>query len=257
MMRHVLLGSIVVLTACSGQEAPNNCDHCESPDGAGPEDSTADVSDSTAPDGSSQDAVADTAHDGPADSPAPNEASVDGSSLDAQDAATAADPCPTSGPTGGVELDCDRTCCSADPVCVSQEDDAGTIPRCTAASCSGAPIALPTIAAEYYVVRTPNAPGADPACAQNCSSGSYAYGLGFQLNTNQPNGVSVTVGSPWVIVQSSTPYCPEADAAAQTGCVYIDVYKPVYVLTTDPNAPARNITFYASPTCPADAGAGD
>ena len=72
----------------------------------------------------------------------------------------------------------------------------------------------------------------------------------------------VTVASPWEIVTETVPFCSQYDgggAYVTTNCQwgYILGTTVFYVMTKDPNAPARNITITlssGSQACPADGG---
>jgi hypothetical protein len=71
----------------------------------------------------------------------------------------------------------------------------------------------------------------------------------------------VHVAPPWEIITSSqAPYCTDSTSTVATGAcaaVATHVNANVYVMTRDPNAPARNITFTAltsKPSCPPDGG---
>jgi hypothetical protein len=117
---------------------------------------------------------------------------------------------------------------------------------------------------ETIVLRTPNAPGVDPACAARCPGSGYVYGMGFTIGGTGPMGyVQVTVGAPWIMVWAGDPYCDYFDASGpgqtMTGCLtgLVKGGDYFYVLTKDPNAVARNIevSFSGTPfTCPADGG---
>jgi hypothetical protein len=90
-----------------------------------------------------------------------------------------------------------------------------------------------------------------------CPSGGYVYGLGFSLSVDP--WVLVEVAPPWEIITSTqTRYCADSSAQVSTcAAVATQVNGNVYVMTRDPAAPARNITFTGSstkPSCPADGG---
>jgi hypothetical protein len=152
-----------------------------------------------------------------------------------------ADPCPTA--SGSIHLlhDCDPACCSADPSCAAW--GAGS---CASATCGAGPELMPLN--ESFYVRTPDHPGVDAKCAANCPSAGFVYGLGFKVNLSVSGyyRLLVGVGDPWVILPlSPTPYCPATPSHAQTGCdaLFVSNGDTIYIMTTDPNAPARNITL--------------
>ncbi len=159
------------------------------------------------------------------------------------------DPCPS---PLMVYLDCDPAC-----------SDAGGASLCRPATCGHGPMFLPQ-GWTSGVIRTPDAPGTDPSCASACpSGGAYAYGLGFAYADMGAGGTFlVTVAPPWEIVTETVPYCSEYDggsAYVTTNCQWGNLYGTTvfYVMTKDPNAPARNITITlssGSQSCPADGG---
>jgi hypothetical protein len=164
-----------------------------------------------------------------------------------------ADQCPNlSGPIP-VLLECDPVCCVQDPYCVQHKTDAGVDPQCSSATCDNGPLSHNQLG-PVGIVRTPGSPGVAAKCTSLCPSGGYVYGLGFDF-TSLGSFVKVQVGTPWEIVaHSQTPYCADANAiVTTTGCAVIGIAVDpfVYVMTKDPNAPARNITFQASSTQPA------
>ena len=175
---------------------------------------------------------------------------------DASDAAVyQSDPCPTSTLLMPVAFDCDPTCCSQDPNCAQQKNDAGIDPDCPWATCAAGPTNL-TTSGVNLTTRTADAPGTDPQCASRCPSGGYVYGFGFTLDAANP-WVQIQVGPPWdIITNSQSPYCTDANSSVSTtGCATIAtlVNPTVYIMTRDPSAPARNISFIGSstqPTCP-------
>jgi hypothetical protein len=96
-----------------------------------------------------------------------------------------------------------------------------------------------------FIVRTPQAPGSDPNCATQCDAGGFSYGLGYTVY--RPSGgpaFTARVGAPWVIVKSQVPFC--TDSYSQVGnCESFPTSYGSYILvmTADPNAPARNVSF--------------
>ena len=165
-------------------------------------------------------------------------------------------------------LDCDPACCGAIPSCL--EDAASTVVgsgSCAGATCAGGPLKITVAAADGVptIVRTPDRPGVDPACAAACPMGGYVYGLGLEYPGSEMP-IMVTVGPPWelFIGFNNTLYCPFFDAGkggstpVKTSCLSETFVNDeiIFVMTKDPNAPARDIsiTFGQSTTCPADGG---
>jgi hypothetical protein len=129
---------------------------------------------------------------------------------------------------------------------------------CSTTTCANGPLNIGT--GNDFVIRTPNAPGVDPACASRCPSGGYVFGVGLDFANGGP-WITIGVGAPWEIVSGSrSPFC--ADSTSQvttTGCLsFATATNPnVYIMTKDPNAPARNITVLHTSTmqvCPPDGG---
>jgi len=179
---------------------------------------------------------------------APQDVTVDSWRVDAEAGPPASDACP-SGSGSVTILDCDPSC-------------AGSLSTCLTASCGGGPMALPQNS-PVMVVRTPDAPGTDPACTAACAASGYAYGLGFTFPGIGPVGaVLITVGPPWEIVIGGDPYCDYYDAgqgSVTQGCVSADWQggDSFFIMTKDPNAAARNITISFTSTlqvCPPDGG---
>jgi hypothetical protein len=208
--------------------------------------------------GANDSSDASTAHDSAGgDGPAPTDAARDASGIDAGEPPSDQCPDPNSS-TMPVCLDCDKTCCATDPGCSSAANDAGVDPACAMATCGSGSISAEMFA-QACVVRTPNAPGTDPSCASLCPADGYVYGLGFSTSQSS-NWLMVTVGSPWeVVAGSQTPYCTDSTSKVTTNCASFAtaVTSAFYVMTKDPNAPARNITVTPSLTqtpCPPDGG---
>jgi hypothetical protein len=169
-------------------------------------------------------------------------------STDGDAATLSSDPCPVFVPSYTlVDLDCD-------PACVNQSTGQGA--NCARVSCAGKgtlSAGVPVLA-NTSVVRTPRAPGVDPLCADDCPSHSWAYGLSITVTANTPpnQGIQpykVTVSPPWYLISgTSTPFCQALDASGPTGCLWFDGSsgETIYVVTNDPNAPARNVVFQDS-----------
>jgi hypothetical protein len=174
----------------------------------------------------------------------------------AQFDANAPDPCPVNDPPHKLEIldDCDPVCCGQDPLCQGSTGEAGQLQFCSDATCGSGPATLQENYGLSFVVRTPGHPGIDPACVSDCPDGGFVYGLGLTLNPQAPAIFDITVGPPWKIIQhSNTRYCTANGSTLATGCaVAYGFPQTIYVVTDDPNAPARNITFsvVSTPTCP-------
>ncbi len=222
-------------------------------------------------------ATTDSGHDGTVDS-----APTDSSAADTKDASTdgiadsttglldgsreaeagGPDPCPVNMPgmtNGLVLLDCDPVCCAQDQICRGY--DAGQVlPTCGMATCGSGPVSLNDNNGWSFVIRTPGQPGSDPACATACAADGFVYGFGFTLDPSIPTPFDITVGAPWeIVLHSQAPYCTDSNSTLGTnGCAFSGALYPqtVYVMTKDPNAPARNITFTVvnQPMCPPDGG---
>ncbi len=181
---------------------------------------------------------------------------ADGNVTAPADAAPADDPCPTD---TFVALECDPACGDAD------------VATCASAGC-GLTHSVSLPAHELpYVIRTPSGPGTDAACASQCPGSGYVYGLGFVIPDgppyrDPPTAFQVSVDPPWVIITDSPsvssghfptrPYCDVPDADVESNCVSFvpGASGSIYVMTKDPAAPARNISFQASPAGATPAG---
>jgi len=158
--------------------------------------------------------------------------------FDASDAAEAeppSDPCP---PVLSEWLDCDKKC-NPPPsfLAACQTITCGPTLNVTLGWNQNVPTDPP------YVVRTPEAPGVDPNCATQCPGQGFVYGMGFKVDPSSSGSFVMKVdprGS-WF----TAPPLPFARGPTTLPgqCIWIanTDTRPVYVLTTDPNAPARNI----------------
>lgn len=258
-MKRFILALIVAasVVACSGTPETVTCgpgttlvgSQCAASQDASVSDSSPAL-DGTTPDAFTSDAYA-PAQDG----------SLDSSLLSDGDAGEPPpDPCPIFGPItidGGqhfqqVNYDCDPACATT-PWDGSQSDQAA----CASATCSGGEtlMACSTFCsgntADLTAIRTPNAPGIDSACAKNCPANPWAYGISatyYGIGV----GYTVKVSPPWYLVSgTTTPFCPDA-TSPPTNCLWFDgTTNPiVYIVTTDPNAPARNVISENGPSCP-------
>ncbi len=105
-----------------------------------------------------------------------------------------------------------------------------------------------------WFIRTPEAPGIDSTCARDCPSSPWVYGLSVTLgaDTRAPvdqMGYKVAVPPPWFVVSgTTTPFCPISTSPA-AGCAWFDGSRDTtfYLVTGDPNAPARNVSIQYSP----------
>jgi hypothetical protein len=174
---------------------------------------------------------------------APGDASFD--AADAVDAASVSDPCPVGVPYPAPDMVCDPKCSDAGPTAACNALKCGPTTTVMVGWDQGVHTGFP------YSLRTPEAPGIDPNCVTQCPSGGYVYGFG--LNTNMPYGFgayTVKVGAPWEIIQASqVPYCTDAHSFPPRQCVWDDNASPdqFYIMTKDPNAPARNIVIELQP----------
>jgi hypothetical protein len=169
-----------------------------------------------------------------ADTDAPVDAAVDADSATAQP-----DLCPEAADASYAFLeDCDDHCTQSPQM----------MDRCPDLTCSTVVREIaggfsPSLDTDLF--RTPNAPGTDPQCLTACSQG-YVYGFGFRVGLGF--SIIVRVGDPWVIIAHSLqPYCTDSNSLVLSHCARIDLSPThaeyVFVMTKDPNAPARNITI--------------
>ncbi len=150
------------------------------------------------------------------------------------------DPCPTKKPI----IDCSTGC-------------GGPSASCAQAMCTNTFYSADPKPAFPYVIRTPSKPGTDPACVKQCGNGSTVYGIGLAWNfpVKPMFGMKVTVPKPWFV---KIDYLDDPNHYCLTGkesqcAVYGTVSDNVYVLTTDPTAPAVNAVVEEVPwpaTCP-------
>jgi hypothetical protein len=108
------------------------------------------------------------------------------------------------------------------------------------------------------VLRTPSTPGVDPQCTPICGLGGIVYSLGvnFQIPYVAGKVLKATVTAPWSVWIGNDSVDDLCFTGAQNGCalsVLTNTDRTVYVTTTDPNAPARNVYIEqvaAGSTCP-------
>src|SRR5262249_2491292 len=92
-------------------------------------------------------------------------------------------------------------------------------------------------------VRTPSKPGRDPRC-RTCEAGpSAVYSMQIAVHTDAARAVRVSVAAPWYLRSTGGPYC----GGAEFGCLSIHARVVqgaaglIWVITNDPDAPARNV----------------
>jgi hypothetical protein len=161
---------------------------------------------------------------------------------------TQSDPCPYD-PDSGLSQDpsfieCDPHCGKTYPGFLD-----ASARLCPQTKCSAMPTLPLSLGLGTTVMRTPDAPGTDPNCAVQCPNGDYVYGIGLQISASLGD-LLVRVGSPWEIIEySQKPFCADSHAVVATNCAYVyvpatsGVVEDLYIMTKDPGAPARNITF--------------
>jgi hypothetical protein len=133
---------------------------------------------------------------------------------------------------------------SCDPSCPGPADAGNMCAMATCGPSIAVPVASPSQSPNgFSTIRTPNAPGTDPNCATQCPGGGFAYGIGLAV-TDNPYPFTVAVSPPWVVFAAfaNAPFCP---GSAPSSCLAIKAATTttVNIMTTDPNAPARNVTF--------------
>jgi hypothetical protein len=235
------LGFALLVAACSGASTPSiesQCGKADAPcgsDDASVDAETRGLSDATL-DARETDASSDARPTADAQLSDASEAGVTDAPVDAE---PPSDPCPNPSTTK-VLYDCDTKCFPG--------------ANCSLATCG------PTVTVNLlpfsvpYIVRTPEAPGVDPHCATQCPGSGYVYGLGFNVDGTNPNSLIVRVGEPWEIIEySRTPFCNDSHGYVKTGCAILpDPIGMIFIMTKDPNAPARDISFdlAGTQTCP-------
>jgi hypothetical protein len=127
---------------------------------------------------------------------------------------------------------------------------------------STALLALPSAEVMPYLIRTPEHPGIDGACAAACGAGNIAAGIGFTVSPSMRDAsfevtIAVRVSPPWMIVgpKSLRPFCMDPGTTIRDACALFHPSQgPLFIVTKDPNAPARNVQFDVVPpgtsTCP-------
>jgi hypothetical protein len=228
---------VAIVAACSSTSSPPGITcgrgttladgQCVASDDSGPSDSSLSeegpVQEAAVPQDASPDAT---------ESSAPDADGGDALSLDSSVEAGPSDPCPT---TGAFWFDCD-TQCNPRP---------GDHMACQQATCTGGgSLSSGSVNPQgTSTIRTPAAPGTDPKCATDCPALGLAYGISATLAPFNNTAYQVTVSPPWYLVSTSAPFCTTSMFPATTGCLSFDGTAPetIYIITSDPNAPARNV----------------
>ena len=150
------------------------------------------------------------------------------------------DPCPSA--DAGPVFNCDPNC--------------GTVTR-DLCGATGGEVLVSSSATVPAVFRTPQGPGTQqsfPSCTSPVLDG-VVYGLTFAFVAQPDATVVLRVAEPWEIVVGSYPHdptggytsCPSFSASTFVGCAIVSPSPEAdtfaYVVTKDPNAPSRNITF--------------
>jgi hypothetical protein len=167
--------------------------------------------------------------------------SVSDAPASAADAAPS-DPCPVA--SYSIAQNCDSTCSTLSTTSCSQA-------RCG----SGGQAASISFISSPLAVRTPDAPGTDPDCATECPGGGVAYAMTDLLVVSKD--VDVRVAAPWAVyfqpANGPTPF-PTCPLPAQTSsCVHVPASATegaLFIVTNDPQAPARNVYIEAGDACP-------
>jgi hypothetical protein len=182
--------------------------------------------------------------DGEAEAKSADAATVDSSSADAaadSPTGSSADPCPSS--TYTVLQNCDPTCGALTTSCANSTCQTGIH------SSLGTSAQNPLPA----VIRTPDAPTTDPACHSKCPTSAFTYGLGYLVDFP---AVNIHVSPPWLVayyplaVGIDPNYC--LAASQLSSCVHIPAgtQSLLYIMTTAPSPPARNVYIEAASSCP-------
>jgi len=144
------------------------------------------------------------------------------------------DPCPAK----PVDVNCSSSCAGSP-----------TQLNCSKVKC-GTPFASTLRVKETdlpFVMRTPDKPGTDPACAAStCApTSALAYGMFIRTVFLAGNYFKATVAPPWQFYQHTGGdyYCP----AAEWGQCIVAAGTDVLVGTRDPSAVPRNVVFEPVP----------
>jgi hypothetical protein len=250
-IRRVQLASAIIIAlaiaACSSTKGGATCGPGTTIEGneclAMPADSgVADATNDSAP--TAEASAGDTSANG-ADASRDGATTVDGAEDSAKETGPdgQADPCPQV--PVAIVYDCAGDC---GPGILNDSD-------CQSATCAGGK----TLSAYPYnldstaeVIRTPSTPGTDPVCAANCPSVGWAYAFGVTVNPQSPaQNYKISVAAPWQLLVESTTNCLDASFYQPISCLnfYSSASQTFYVLTKDPNAPARNLTIQQG-ACP-------
>jgi hypothetical protein len=237
------------LASCSGAVAPSFDSNVPACSPGAPLDGG--TCDGSGPASVNNDHPADASRDS-SSPPADSAADADASRLADRDAAADASPdaphsppdmCPVEPGPRFVFLDCDPKC-SPRTLADCAQTTCAPAPRLTLGWTQSTPLTLP------YVLRTPDEPGVDPNCEAQCPGQGFAYGLGFKVDASRSGALQLKVAPPWfIIVATETPYCADQHAAPPQQCIWISSTdpRPIYIMTKDPQAPARNVYADAQP----------
>jgi hypothetical protein len=157
---------------------------------------------------------------------------------DADGAAAVSDPCPS----GPIALNCSETCGAKYASC--------SLVSCANPNNSYFPIYetkdLP------FLMRTPDRPGFDPACARRCGTNAPAYAMAAQLLLPWGTKVRVRVSAPWRIVDpdSNRQFCSSPREWTQCRHITVSGGNIVLVVTDDPSSPSRNVVIEEADQCP-------
>lgn len=153
-------------------------------------------------------------------------------------------------PTGGALLDCSKTC-------------GPTSTSCDGLGCSHFDKVLIDArdATRVHYLRTAGAPFTQQDCtlARSCGGPMYAPVQSMVVAIDAPGRRVIRVAPPWVLnrfLGSGDQWCRPQNPALEVSCFVADDHAgdPINfaVLTSDPNAPARNVVIDGSPgaSCP-------
>jgi hypothetical protein len=240
------VGDVATDDARRAEDAADGTVASDAPKDGGGEDATS--SDASVVDSADGTPPSDSAIGGDVD------AGVDGGGIDVgKDAAEigidalAADPCPTKTP----DVDCSGMCGGPSTMCV---------PRYTCNGTYGVPPVLITSYSQLpFTIRTPDHPGVDPGCQPRCGVDNIVWGFAIRVEILPfaYDGIKVSVGPGWKIYgyDTSHPFCLSSPSNLGQSCRFdASSQYQVFVGTTDPAAPSRNVHVEfvpkGAPRCP-------
>lgn len=146
-----------------------------------------------------------------------------------------------------MAVNCSPQCAAGPFACVDTTCGAFQTPL------SVPPITMDGQGAPTFVLRTPERPGRDPACARLCGASAHASAMSVMLK--QPTTTSqylVRVDPPWKIygVGNTDGICDAGSNGVQCWAIF-RATQQIVIATDDPDAPARNVRIEASPSNPA------